>query len=353
MSPGDYGTKAVPSYIAAEAETTPLPKITVPPPAPATNSGKGLGDLPMRVVYRAVAVAAGVGILGAGAAFVVLGRGTPAPAEVRGPAAQGATQQVVLPSGLGSPAAVAGGAGTDTGNGGGIGTATEAVATPGLSPLSSASPLSASPLGAGPQASASPPGASPEPSPDTAMAAALHDPRVPTLPANERKLRRLHGHPARIRGLVKDRRSGVALPRFTKSWTLAKASPFASRQVLPKVKGMSYRGLLVSCPVPIPQQETLRDTAFLAARWTLNHHPSGATITWTASQPMKAGKRKGWLLGYTVHYTVKGKKRTSAAALALVDVKDKKPAVVFVTIPDSQKKRWRDINAVMSSVKAL
>ncbi|WP_405086379.1 hypothetical protein [Microbispora sp. NBC_01389] len=341
----------MPSYIAAEAETTPLPKITVPPPAPASNSGKGLGDLPMRVVYRAVVVAAGVGILGAGVAFVVLGRGAPAPvaqgAAQQGATQQGATQQVVLPSGVASPAAVAG----DVGTGGGIGTATEAVATPGLSPLSSASPLSASP-----QAGVSPPGVSPEPSPgspDTAMAAALHDPRVPTLPANERELRRRPGHPAHIRGLVKDRRSGVALPRFTKSWTLAKASPFASRQVLPKVKGMSYRGLLVSCPVPIPQQATLRDTAFLAARWTLNHHPSGATITWTASQPMKAGKREGWLLGYTVHYTVKGKKRTSAAALALVDVPDRKPAVVFVTIPDSQKKRWRDINAVMSSVKAL
>ncbi|RGA06243.1 hypothetical protein DI270_004140 [Microbispora triticiradicis] len=318
----------MPSYIAAEAETTPLPKITVPPPAPATNSGKSLGDLPMRVVYRAVAVAAGVGILGASVAFAVLGRGTPAPAAVRAPAAQGVTQQAAVASGAA------------------IGTATGAVATPGLSPLPSASSLSA-----GPQTSVSPePSSGPV---DTAMAAALHDPRVPTLPANERKLRRLHGHPAHIRGLVKDRRSGVALPRFTKSWTLAKASPFASRQVLPKVKGMSYRGLLVSCPVPIPQQETLRDTAFLAARWTLNHHPSGATITWTASQPMKAGKRKGWLLGYTVHYTVKGKKRTSAAALALVDVPDRKPAVVFVTIPDSQKKRWRDINAVMSSVKAL
>ncbi|GLW20839.1 hypothetical protein Mame01_08820 [Microbispora amethystogenes] len=327
----------MPSYIAAEAETTPLPKITVPPPAPATNSGKSLGDLPMRVVYRAVAVAAGVGILGAGVAFAVLGRGTPAPAAVRAPAAQGVTQQ-----GVTQQAAVAGGAAIGTATS----AATGAVATPGLSPLPSASSLSASP-----QTSVSPePSSGPV---DTAMAAALHDPRVPTLPANERKLRRLHGHPAHIRGLVKDRRSGVALPRFTKSWTLAKASPFASRQVLPKVKGMPYRGLLVSCPVPIPQQETLRDTAFLAARWTLNHHPSGATITWTASQPMKAGKRKGWLLGYTVHYTVKGKKRTSAAALALVDVPDRKPAVVFVTIPDSQKKRWRDINAVMSSVKAL
>lgn len=328
MSPGDYGTKAVPSYIAAEAETTPLPKITVPEPAAPPATSKGFGDLPMRVVYRAIAAAAGVAVLGGGAAFVLLGRDAPAPAAApRPPLVSAAVTAAASPAA--SPGAVA--------------PATGAVATPGLSPVSSA-PADAS---ASPGASASPAPA------DPAMAAALSDPRVPALPDGDRKLRSLAGKSSATRGLVKDRRSGVALPRFVRTWALAKASPFASRQVLPKVKGSPYRGMLVSCPVPIPEQETLRDTAFLAARWTLNHHPSGATITWTASQPIKAGKRKGWLLGYTVHYTLKGKKRVSAAALALVDVPEKKPAVVFVTIPDSQKKRWHDINKVMSSVRAL
>ncbi|WP_370027539.1 hypothetical protein [Planotetraspora sp. GP83] len=196
--------------------------------------------------------------------------------------------------------------------------------------------------------------ASPSPSPaTTAMDAALSDPRVPVLPASSKKLRKLPGKPAATRGLIKDRRSGVAFPRFAKVWKLAKASPFASRQVLPKVKGSAFRGLLVSCPVPIPVQDSLRDTAFLAARWTLNHHPSGATITWAASQPIRVGKQDGWLLGYHVHYTLKGKKRTSMAAIALVDVPLEKPALVFVTIPDTQKKHWRDINTVMSRIKAL
>ncbi|WP_169950778.1 hypothetical protein [Microbispora sp. H11081] len=315
MSPGDYGTKAVPSYIAAEAETTPLPKITVPDAAPPANPPKKLGDLPMRVVYKVVAVAAGVAVLGAGAAVVLLDRDDPATATAAAAPRQSA---VADPPSAG--------------------------ATPGLSPVSS--PLS-SPL----PSPASSPAASP--AVDPALAAALKDPRVPALPEADRRLRALPGRAAATRGLVKDRRSGVALPRFTKQWTLAQPTPFASRQLLPRVKGTPYRGMLVSCPVPIPEQETLRDTAFLAARWTLNHHPSGATITWTASQPIKAGKRKGWLLGYTVHYTLKGEKRVSSAALALVDVPDKKPAVVFVTIPDSQKKRWHDINKVMSSVKAL
>ncbi|MEU6411398.1 hypothetical protein [Microbispora sp. NPDC046933] len=342
MSPGDYGTKAVPSYIAAEAETTPLPKITVPVAAPPASSSKGLGDLPMRVVYRAIAVAAGVVVLGAGATVVLLNRDDPATTA----AAPRHSAAAVVPSAVSASSAS-----------GAAAPAAGAVATPGLSPLSSplSSTLPSSGASAAPSAAVSAvasPAASAD-AVDPALAAALKDPRVPALPKNSRRLRSLPGRAAATHGLVKDRRSGVALPRFKKAWALAKPAPFASRQLLPKAKGASYRGMLVSCPVPIPEQETLRDTAFLAARWTLNHHPSGATITWTASQPIKAGKRKGWLLGYTVHYTLKGKKRVSAAALALVDVPEKKPAVVFVTIPDSQKKRWHDINKVMSSVKAL
>ncbi|GAB3140210.1 hypothetical protein GCM10027161_25650 [Microbispora hainanensis] len=289
----------------------------------------------MRVVYRAIAVAAGVVVLGAGATVVLLNRDDPATAAPQNSAAVAVPSVISASSASSAAAAPAAGA----------------AATPGLSPLSSAgastTPSTASADG---EDGADGEGAADA---DVALAAALTDPRVPALPKKAHRLRSLPGRSASTHGLIKDRRSGVALPRFAASWALATPAPFASRQLLPKVKGASYRGMLVSCPVPIPEQKTLRDTAFLAARWTLNHHPSGATITWTASQPIKAGKQQGWLLGYTVHYTLEGKKRVSAAALALVDVPEKKPAVVFVTIPDSQKKRWHDINKVMSSVKAL
>ncbi|MEW9529883.1 hypothetical protein [Microbispora sp. NPDC049125] len=281
----------------------------------------------MRVVYRIAIIAAVMGVVGGGAAVLLAGRGgdsTPGAAGV-------VSSQAPTDVATGAPAGAA-----------------SALST--AEPSTPPSPgVSAASSGATPAATASP---SPSPG-TTAMDAALSDPRVPPLPASDKKLRTLPGHVARTRGLVKDRRSGVAFTRFAKEWKLTKASPFASRQVLPKVKGSAYRGILVSCPVPIPVQETLRDTAFLAARWTLNHHPSGATLTWTASQSLKVGKRDAWLLGYDVHYTLKGKDRTSSAAIALVDVRGKKPALVFVSIPDSQKKRWHDINKVMSSIKTL
>lgn len=324
MAPGDYGNKAVPTYIAAEAETTPLPKITVPEAPPPTSSGKSLGDLPMRVVYRILAGAAAVVVLGTVATVVLINRDEPtADAQAAG-----------VPTAVHTMPTLS----TEPGDGGGAVAATAGqdgtAASPSASPVPSSSPSSSSG------------GRSP-------LDVALADPRLPTLPASSRKLRALPGRTAATRGLIKDRRSGVAFPRFAKVWKPARGKPFASRQVLPKVKGSQLRGMLVSCPVPIPVQDSLRDTAFLAARWTLNHHPAGATITWAASQPIKVGKRDGWLLGYRVNYTIKSKKRTSMAAVALIEVPKEKPALVFITIPDTQRKHWRDINKVMSSLKVL
>ncbi len=199
---------------------------------------------------------------------------------------------------------------------------------------------------------------SPSPSPSvsavsTAMTDALDDPRIPELPDGQEKLRKFAGKSAKTRGSVKDERSGVSFPRFAGDWDLASASPFASRQELPKVKGSAYRGMLVSCPVPIEVQEDLKDTAFLAARWTLNHHPAGATIKWTSADYTTIDDRPAWVLGYEVNYTIKGDKRKSTAAMALVDVPDSKPALVLITVPDTQKKSYRDINTVMGEIKVL
>ncbi|GLX00740.1 hypothetical protein [Microtetraspora sp. NBRC 16547] len=328
MSPGDYGTKAVPTYVAAEAETTPLPKIVVPAPPPPPRGGKGLGDLPMHVVYKSIAAVTAVAAAGV-AGFVLLSGGED---DASATSAIAARSAVASP-----PASVPTTSAATTGG---------PAATPMTTPV--ASPLVASPAASSLASPATTPGAV-----TAVMQAALSDPRIPALPERDRQLGRLYGMAAKTRGALKDERSGVAFPRFAEEWKLTPASPFATRQMLPKIKGTSFRGMLVSCLVPIPVQASPRDTAFLAARWTLNHHPSGATIRWTASQPITVGERDGWLLGYTVNYTIKGKQRKAAAALALVDVPKDKPALVFVTIPDTQRKHWRDINTVMSRIRVL
>ncbi|WP_344939300.1 hypothetical protein [Sphaerisporangium flaviroseum] len=363
----------------AEADTAPLPKITIeepPPPPPAVKRSlvSRLGDLPMRVIYRIVVGAvASLAVVVAATVFFVTGGGkgtstaagpvvTGAPAgpgattgAPAGPGAASSAPAVVpTPSGGSDPSAASESSGavepsaTSESSGG-----VEPSATPGSSATATSAVPSASSSGS---TSVSAQGvASPVPTPmpgRSALTAAQADPRVPKLPPN-RKLADFRGDSTPTKGRVRDKRSGVTFPRFVKAWKLVRSSPFATRRMLAATKGAGHRAILASCPVPIAVQEKLKDTAFLAARWTLNYHPVGSEINWTASRPIKVGKRDGWLLGYRVHYKVDGKKRMSAAAVALVEVPSSKPGLVFITIPDAQKKRWADINTIMSHLHPL
>ncbi len=299
-----------------------------------------IGDLPMRVIYRILAVGLAV-ILAAVAAVVgfVSSGSSDQPGE-------GKTGQIAAPSaappspgpGSAEPSASASEQASTQAS-----AAQSSQASPSETPSASASPSGSPTETAAPS---SPPDGS-EPAPDrSAVIAALADPRVPDLPRDKR-LGRLPGKAGKSKRRVQDGKSGVSLVRLGKPWKVFGASPFSTKQVLPKAKGTAHRGMLVSCPVPILVQKESKDTALLAARWTLNHHPKGGKITWTASQPIK----DGWLLAYRVKYKLKGKARSSMAAVAVTEISGAKPAMLFATIPDTQSKYWRAINTAVSSLR--
>ncbi|MEV4394418.1 hypothetical protein [Nonomuraea sp. NPDC049607] len=173
------------------------------------------------------------------------------------------------------------------------------------------------------------------------MQALYADPRVPRLTGRVKRM----ALPRPAKSVVKDRRTGLAVPRLGKPWKTHGAAPFTSKQVLPAARGGKLRGMLVTCPLPIMEQRSPRDTALLAARWTLNHHPKGSKISWLASQRVKTG----WMLVYRVKYG----KQSSRAAVVVMDGGMSKPGLAFVTVPDSQRKRWRDIGRVVSGVRVL
>ncbi len=183
VPPGDYGTQAVPSYVAAEAETSPLPKITIqePPPPPST---KGLSDLPMRLVYRTAAVVTVIAAVGVVTAAVVVTRNDPGEAAAAAPAPK--ADPVTALSTQATP--------------------TPAVTSAAPSPTPSVSAVS------------------------TAMADALDDPRVPELPDDQAKLRKFAGKSTKTRGAIKDERSGVSFPAspVTGTWPRPRRSPPAS-----------------------------------------------------------------------------------------------------------------------------
>ncbi|MEU8107386.1 hypothetical protein AB0C18_27085 [Nonomuraea muscovyensis] len=306
----------------------------------------------MRVIYRGLAVGVTVAVAAVSLVFVlpqepdgvaagpIAAPSTPPSSSGPDPASSASSSPLssALSSALssGTPQAVA---------------ATAAAATPLASgPAATADPASPDPTSSGPASSGNVTSAAPRPTPTpgaslapgyTAMEALYADARLPRLPEKVQRV------PLRGAGkyVIRDRRSGLAVPRLGRPWKTYGPAPFTSRQVLPKARGTQQRGMIVTCPLPIEAQEHPRDTALLAARWTLNHHPEGATIRWFASQPVK----DGWMLAYQVKYG----KRTSRAAVAVVDGGMSKPGLVFVTVPDAQKKRWHDITRVVSGVRAL
>ncbi|MFG6196812.1 hypothetical protein [Nonomuraea sp. JJY05] len=174
----------------------------------------------------------------------------------------------------------------------------------------------------------------------TAMEALYADPRVPKL---TRRIKRM-SLASPTRKLVKDKRIGLAVPNLSEPWKSYGAAPFTTKQVLPKTRA-GLRGMFVTCPLPIMRQKSPRDTALLAARWTLNHHPEGAKISWLASQPVK----RGWMLVYRVKYG----RHQSRAAVVVMDGGMSKPGLAFVSVPDSQRKQWRDIGRVVAGVRVL
>lgn len=322
---GTRETGPTPTYVTAEADTSELPKVVVesPPKLPDSPVKRSrIGDLPMRVIYRilAVCVALVVAAVAAGVGFVSSGS-SDQPGE--GKAGPIAAPSAAPPSpGSGSPE----------------------PSTP-VSASASEQPSPAQSPSGTPSPSSLPDGS--ERAPDrSAVIAALADHRVPGLPRDKR-LGKLPGKAYKGKRRLEDDRSGVSLIRLGKPWKVFGAAPFSTKQVLPKAKGIAHRGMLVSCPVPILVQRKAKDTALLAARWTLNHHPKGSRIAWTASQPIK----DGWLLSYRVKYKVKNKVRSSMAAVAVVEAPGAKPAMLFVTIPDAQRNRWRDINTAVSSLR--
>ncbi|WP_433175851.1 hypothetical protein [Actinoallomurus sp. CA-150999] len=73
-----------------------------------------------------------------------------------------------------------------------------------------------------------------------------------------------------------------------------------------------------------------------------------------ASQPLDIDGHKGWLVGYYLTFHRPGVKATGEIfTVALVDTGKKTPGVVLMTVPNTDKKLWPDVNYVMRSIKVV
>ncbi|MFG6197349.1 hypothetical protein [Nonomuraea sp. JJY05] len=167
----------------------------------------------------------------------------------------------------------------------------------------------------------------------------------------------LAGTASVVTGLISDRTTGITYPRLATPWKAKSFPPFSIAQRIGKVAvphtvvaSAMFPG---DSPTTKPSKDAdYRELATQAARWSLRtQYPAGATLAWTASQKIPVGK--GWTLGYQVTYTFNGKQQVAQAMVTVVEVGKTKPAMLLASIPETNKKRWADINTLVQRVRPL
>jgi hypothetical protein len=179
---------------------------------------------------------------------------------------------------------------------------------------------------------------------------------LPPVPAGK-MLARLSGTPTVVIGIVYDTKTGISYPRLGVPWATVTQKPFTQAQRAGKATLPA--ALIGSAMVPGATPKTppntpagYRKLAVRAARWALTRqYPAGAQLAWTASQPLATGS--GWTLGYKVTYTDAGAEKVAQALVSVVEVGKAKPAMLFASIPESGKKRWRDLNTLAEQVRRI
>ncbi|WP_329252167.1 hypothetical protein OG417_08430 [Actinoallomurus sp. NBC_01490] len=199
--------------------------------------------------------------------------------------------------------------------------------------------------------------------------------RSPSQPAQEKEparkaLPRFKGVHTKALGRLADRRSGLSYARFAKPWAAAaKNSPmnelgFSTSQfaVTEKAGGQpKHWARLMSAELSGAAKDaytgpgTERAAAAEAARvYEARMFGFQHKKRVLANEPLTIGGHKGWLVSDYLTYRRPGVKATGdIVAVALVDTGKKTPGIVFMTVPNTNKKLWPDINFVVRSLRVL
>ncbi|MGA4990707.1 hypothetical protein [Nonomuraea bangladeshensis] len=271
-----------------------VPSAPTLPPVPPVPPRRGLGDIPIRVVYLIGAIVATIAAVLL--VFVVFSGDVPANQQPSGD--EDVVRVAPLPS---------------------------ASAAPSAQPSASATP-SASPV------------------------------VLPPVPAS-RALKALPGTPAVVVGTISDKTAGISYPRLAAPWQARSYPPYSIAQRIGKME-LPYTLIASAMhpgesPAKKPSSDAdYRELATDAVRWAMRtQYPKGATVEWTASQKVPVGK--GWTLGYKVTYTAGGKSQVAQALVTVVEVGKTKPAMLLASIPEANKARWPDLSTIARQVRPL
>jgi hypothetical protein len=187
-------------------------------------------------------------------------------------------------------------------------------------------------------------------------------------PKPQKPLPKFKGVHTKAVGRVTDARSGLSYPRFAKPWALpAKRSPMSelnfstSQFAVTEKTGAQPKhwARLMSAELagaakdaysgPGTEREAATEVAQMyEARMYGFRHKKRAL----ASQPLNIGGHKGWLVSDYLTFRRPGVKATGdVVAVALVNTGRKAPGILFMSVPNTDKKLWPDINFVARSLR--
>lgn len=189
------------------------------------------------------------------------------------------------------------------------------------------------------------------------------------IPLPNRRLPAFQGRHTRAAGRVLDRSAGVSYAKLGNPWRVPSSGSglvergFTTQRYVTTEKHGSqvWYGQLMTGTLSDAQRhlyggrgtEQAAATA-LAQQFEARFYAIAHKRRELASQQLKVGNRKGWLVGFYVNYNKPGIKATGeVVTVAVVDTGRQRPAVLFMAVPNTHKKLWPDVNFVIRSLKVL
>jgi hypothetical protein len=185
----------------------------------------------------------------------------------------------------------------------------------------------------------------------------------------DKRLQTFTGRPSKVLGQVNDPGSGLSYPRMASPWQvptkknkLAIAGWSGQQILVTERRGgrIWYGQLLTGTLTPALRsaykgpQSVKPVTAMAAKGYESSYYQFPHKTTPLASQALSVGGRKGWLVASYLTYKRTGVKATGeVVATAVIDTGRAAPAVAFVSLPNTHRKMWPDINRFLSGLKVV
>lgn len=206
------------------------------------------------------------------------------------------------------------------------------------------------------QAAAPSPSPSPSPSPTPTGAPGRTVP-LPDYP----------GRGSKVIGRIDDPNAGLSYARLGSPWRLDsdRMSDFGREQTVITERygpdATPYWANISSDALPARLARYYGDPyrTYHASRAMLadvrsTYYPEGNRRTEVASQPIEVEGRQGWLVAARLEFDREGMRaKSELAAVAVVDTGASLPGVVYLSIPDTHKQLWPDIDTVVKSLRLL